>query len=87
MKTSSAPYILKTCAGKLETSGRRAANFTIESMDGKVKLALPPLIECDMVPDDGQKSPPQRLHTITPTYSQLLVKFHLWTKVHQSFCS
>lgn len=43
VKTSSAPYTLKTCGGKLETSGRRAANFTIESMDGKVKLALPPL--------------------------------------------
>lgn len=57
MKTSSAPYILKTCAGKLETSSRRAANFTIESIDGKVKLALPPLIECDMVPDDRTEIP------------------------------
>jgi len=57
LKTNSTPYTLKTCAGKLETSGRRAANFTIESMDRKVKLPLPPLIECDMVPDDRTEIP------------------------------
>ncbi|XP_063758693.1 uncharacterized protein LOC134877201 [Eleginops maclovinus] len=63
VKTSSAPYTLKTCAGKLETSGRRATNFVIESMDGKVKLALPPLIECDMVPDDRTEIPsPEDAH-------------------------
>lgn len=37
VETSSTPYTLKTCAGKLDTSGRRAVNFIIESMDGKKK--------------------------------------------------
>lgn len=63
VKTSSTPYTLRTCAGKIETSGRRAANFIIESMDGKVKLPLPPLIECDMVPDDRTEIPsPEAAH-------------------------
>lgn len=57
VKASSNPYTLKTCSGKTETSGRRAANFIIESMDGKLQLPLPTLIECDMVPDDRTEIP------------------------------
>ncbi|KAI3361663.1 hypothetical protein L3Q82_002029 [Scortum barcoo] len=57
VKATSAPYTLKTCSGKFETSGRRAANFIIESMDGKLQLPLPTLIECDMVPDDRTEIP------------------------------
>lgn len=57
VNASSTPYTLKTCSGKSETSGRRAANFIIESMDGKLQLPLPTLIECDMVPDDRSEIP------------------------------
>lgn len=35
----------------METSGRRAASFILESMDEKLQLPLPTLIECDMVPE------------------------------------
>lgn len=57
VKASPTPYTLKTCSGKMETSGRRAVHFFIESMDGKLQLPLPPLIECDMVPDDRTEIP------------------------------
>ncbi|KAK5853507.1 hypothetical protein PBY51_014653 [Eleginops maclovinus] len=57
LKASPAPYTLKTCAGTTETSGRRVNNFTLESMDGKLQLPLPTLIECDMVPDDRFEIP------------------------------
>ncbi|XP_036952751.1 uncharacterized protein LOC119018863 isoform X1 [Acanthopagrus latus] len=57
IKTTSSAYTMKTCSGKLETSGRRAVNFIIESMDGKLQLPLPTLIECDMVPDDRTEIP------------------------------
>ncbi|XP_035808144.2 uncharacterized protein LOC118470918 [Amphiprion ocellaris] len=57
VKASHIPYTLKTCSGKVETSGRRAVNFSIESMDGKLQLPLPPLIECDRVPDDRTEIP------------------------------
>ena len=50
VKASPAPYTLKTCVGTTETFGRRVDNFILESMDGKLQLALPTLIECDMVP-------------------------------------
>ncbi len=43
------PYTIKTCAGVNQTSGRRATNFMLESLDGRTKL--PTLIECDMLPD------------------------------------
>ncbi|XP_013856435.1 uncharacterized protein LOC106512341 [Austrofundulus limnaeus] len=55
--SSPIPYTLKTCSGKAQASGRRAVNFFIESMDGKVNLQLPPLIECDSVPDDRTEIP------------------------------
>ena len=57
VKASPAPYTLKTCAGTTETSGRRVDNFMLESMDGKLQLPLPTLIECDMVPDDRSEIP------------------------------
>lgn len=57
VKASPTPYTLKTCSGKMETSGRRAVNFLIESIDGTLQLPLPPLIECDMVPDDRMEIP------------------------------
>lgn len=57
IKASPAPYTLKTCSGTTETSGRRATNFMLESMDGKLQLPLPTLIECDMVPDDRSEIP------------------------------
>ena len=61
VNVSSTPYTLKTCSAKLETSGRRATNFIIESMDGKLQLPLPTLIECDMVPDDRTEIPPPEI--------------------------
>lgn len=57
IQTSPTRYTLKTCSGKIETSGRRGTNFILESVDGKLHLPLPPLIECDMVPDDRAEIP------------------------------
>ncbi|XP_034529393.1 uncharacterized protein LOC117804989 [Notolabrus celidotus] len=57
VKASPTPYTLTTCSGKMETSGRRAVNFCIESMDGRLQLPLSPMIECDMVPDDRMEIP------------------------------
>lgn len=57
INTSPTPYTLKTCSGKAETAGRRAENFFIRSMDGETNIKLPPLIECDSVPDDKSEIP------------------------------
>ncbi|XP_071226640.1 uncharacterized protein [Salvelinus alpinus] len=54
---NSAPYTMKTCSGVTETSGRRAVNFMVESIDGHMQLSLPTLIECDMMPDDRTEIP------------------------------
>ncbi|XP_054867909.1 uncharacterized protein LOC129347292 [Amphiprion ocellaris] len=51
------PYKLKTCAGPLETSGHKAEGFQIESLDGKRVLSLPPLIECNEIPNDRSEIP------------------------------
>lgn len=51
------PYTLKTCSGIVEMAGRRATNFAIESTDGQVRLTLPTLVECDMLPDDRTEIP------------------------------
>ncbi|KAL3973607.1 sorting nexin-4 [Sarotherodon galilaeus] len=51
------PYTLKTCSGREQTSGRRAVNFFLESLDGEVNIQLPPLIECDSVPDNRSEIP------------------------------
>lgn len=42
-------YVLKSCAGTVVTSVRRANNCVIESVDGSVKYMLPTLIECSEI--------------------------------------
>ena len=50
-------YTLKTCSGVLEISGRKAKDFMIESIDGHIKVPLPPMLECDMIPEDRSEIP------------------------------
>ncbi len=51
------PYSLKTCAGLVETSGRKAEGFQVESLDGQTSLLLPPLIECNDILIDRSEIP------------------------------
>ncbi|XP_056385784.1 uncharacterized protein LOC130281981 [Hyla sarda] len=69
-KGSPTPYTLKTCSGVVETTGRRANNYIIESLDGKTKVTLPTLIECDEIPDDRSEIPHLKLLVITPIWCE-----------------
>lgn len=51
------PYRLKSCAGVTEASGRRAVGFCIQSMDGLAYHKLPPIIECNDIPDNVMEIP------------------------------
>lgn len=51
------PYTLKTCAGVMETSGRREYGFVVESIDKKISLSLPTLIECNAIPNNRKEIP------------------------------
>lgn len=55
--SSSSPYTVKTCSGIVSTAGRKVSGFSIESLDGKTVVALPPLIECNSLPDDRSEIP------------------------------
>ena len=57
IRGESLPYMLKTCSGTMEVTGRRASNLIIESINGKTQVMLPTLIECDMLPDDRSEVP------------------------------
>ncbi|XDV17737.1 hypothetical protein PO909_023556 [Leuciscus waleckii] len=50
-------YTLKTCAGSIETSGRRACGYMLESLDEKTCVPLPVLIECNELPDNRSEIP------------------------------
>ncbi|XP_040197421.1 uncharacterized protein LOC120930263 [Rana temporaria] len=52
-----APYSLRTCAGTVETAGRRASGYIIESSDGQVRLPLPTILECNQIPDNRSEIP------------------------------
>lgn len=41
----------------METAGRKASNFVVASVDGKTQAALPPPLECNMIPDDRSENP------------------------------
>ena len=50
-------YSLRTCAGTIDRSGRRAEGFQIESLDGKVSVVLPTLIECNEILNNRSEIP------------------------------
>ncbi|XP_062581855.1 uncharacterized protein LOC134243624 [Saccostrea cucullata] len=50
-------YSLASCAGSFVFSGRVAEDCVVESLDGSVKLNLPPLIECNNIPDVREEIP------------------------------
>ena len=51
------PYVISSCNGKIQTSGRRAHNLIIESFDSSVTLDLPVVTECDVIPDNRNEIP------------------------------
>ena len=51
------PYYLKTCAGTIETEGRQARGFVVEAIDGTIAFTLPPLIECNEIPNNRSEIP------------------------------
>lgn len=50
-------YYLKTCSGVVETSGRKAEDIVVESLDGEVTIPLPSLIECNDILDNRSEIP------------------------------
>lgn len=66
VKSSSSLYSLRTCAGTMEMSGRKAEGFEIESVNGGVTLTLPPLIECDQVPTNRSEIPTPKVALLHP---------------------
>ncbi|XP_025752713.1 uncharacterized protein LOC109204590 [Oreochromis niloticus] len=69
-----AAYTLKTCSGVMETTGRRANNFIMESLDGKTHIPLPTLIECDMLPDDKSEIPTPEIARHYPHFKRVVDK-------------
>ncbi|XP_035531776.1 uncharacterized protein LOC118338605 [Morone saxatilis] len=61
-------YHLRTCSSIMETYGRKAEGFQIESLDGKALISLPPLLECPEIPNN---------RTEIPTPSAVLHQPHL----------
>ncbi|XP_041417427.1 uncharacterized protein LOC121393319 [Xenopus laevis] len=57
IKGDAEPYTLNTCAGHIETLGRRATGYIISSIKGNIHLPLPTLIECDEIPNNREEIP------------------------------
>ncbi|XP_018588183.1 uncharacterized protein LOC114909041 [Scleropages formosus] len=50
-------YTLKTCSGVTEILGRKAFGYQIESIDGKVRIPLPSLLECNNILNNRAEIP------------------------------
>lgn len=51
------PFSLRTCAGQVDMSGRKAEGFKFESVNGKVFLDLPTLLECNQILENRSEIP------------------------------
>lgn len=59
----SLPYILTTCAGATNVTGRRAHGYVVEPLTGELSIPLPTLIECNNVPNSRAEIPtPEAAH-------------------------
>lgn len=50
-------YLLSTCSGQTRRTGRKLRNVNIESIDGSRSFHLPPVLECDQIPDVRNEIP------------------------------
>ncbi|XP_063397214.1 uncharacterized protein LOC134681506 [Mytilus trossulus] len=50
-------YTLSSCSGKVNITGKKISNLIVESLDANVALDLPPLIECDGIPNIRSEIP------------------------------
>lgn len=57
IKTEPLCYNLRTCSGLVKTWGKMAEGFQIESLDGSAVIPLPPLIECQDIPNNRSEIP------------------------------
>ncbi|XP_060793325.1 uncharacterized protein LOC132896484 [Neoarius graeffei] len=53
----SLPYILTTCAGAANVTGRWANGYVVELLTGELSIPLPTLIECNNVPNSRAEIP------------------------------
>lgn len=80
-----------------ETSGRRAEDFVVESLNGQVTIPLPPLIECNDIHDNRSEIPTpnaalshphlvkvaEHIPEVDPTAEILLLLFRDVIRVHK----
>ncbi|KAL3253752.1 hypothetical protein MRX96_054525 [Rhipicephalus microplus] len=50
-------YTLTTCAGTNEVNARQAEGFSVRGVAQEISLELPPLLECNEIPDNRNKIP------------------------------
>lgn len=50
-------YNLNSCSGKIESTGRVANDCVVKTIDGKTQLNLPPLLECQNIPEIKEEIP------------------------------
>lgn len=67
-------YTVSSCSGTHLISGRRASNYTIESLDGQTVFHLRTLIECNEIPDNKDEIPTAE---VARCYSHLQDLAHL----------
>lgn len=57
IKTLPVDYTMQSCSGKVTSSGRVADNLVIEPISDNHQLKLPPVLECDNIPNSQTEIP------------------------------
>ncbi|XP_061170947.1 uncharacterized protein LOC133180435 [Saccostrea echinata] len=50
-------YLLTSCSGKVQRSGRKVHGLVVESLDGQNCIDIPTIIECDEIPEVREEIP------------------------------
>lgn len=57
IKTMAVDYTMQSCSGKIATRGRIVDNLIVESINDNRQLKLPPVLECDSIPNSQAEIP------------------------------
>ena len=56
-ETDSFDYTLTSCSGQEDRKGRRTFDLMVQSLDGNATFKLPPIVECDDIPNERGEIP------------------------------
>lgn len=79
-------YTMQSCSGKIATRGRIVDNLIVESINDNRQLKLPPVLECDSIPNSQAEIPTPDIALHYPHLQDIARDLHPLIHLWRSSC-